>query len=410
MSKKIYFFRNHFICSKDSKNWRAKEDCANSGSFWHPYIFAKHLILILSFIFACFYGSFALASTKIEKNISDLFIEATGNNLYEARIKAHRAGMERAILLIANNMSVDKKHFKPIPYEVLQNIFLPVTINNELSTVSKYSATVSYKYNQAQLYKTMLEYGDETVDELFYEALVIPVFKLKKNLTIWDKDKRWNDFWISSRQNLDKYKLLLPKKTLFVSKKITQENIFDLKFDDFVQIFSNKYFKKVIIISAELFTNRKDASSIMLIRSHILSPFSDKVEIIEEEYPLQNSDDIEFTVNMFVDKTIDEYGKFSETKAAAQPEEIEQIDEPKAITMILEAFSKDELNNVEQKLLGVKEIDYFKIEHDYDTKYKIVMHVSVSEYELAQGLYLNGLSYKIYGNLYQLIDVKQQGA
>lgn len=257
----------------------------------------------------------------------------------------------------------------------------------------------------------MLEYGDEYVDDVFYEYLIIPVFKLKNNLNIWERDKKWNDLWFKSKYNLEKYKLFLPQKNLYLSRKINQDNLFKLKFTDFANLINDKFFKKVMIVSSELFTNRKDGSSFMLIRSHILSPDTDQIEVIEEEHQLQQVDDLEFIVNMFIDKTIDEHGKFSEQRAKKVETEVVEIedDRSKQIMMSVEVFNQEELNIIEKKLAQVKEIDDFKIEHDYDTKYKVMLYVSVSEYELAQGLYLNGLSYKIYGNLYQLIDIKGQG-
>ena len=59
------------------------------------------------------------------------------------------------------------------------------------------------------------------------------------------------------------------------------------------------------------------------------------------------------------------------------------------------------------KLEKVDEIERFAIEHDYNTRYKILIYTSADEYQLAEGLYLRGLSYKIHGDLYNLIDIKK---
>ena len=84
-------------------------------------------------------------------------------------------------------------------------------------------------------------------------------------------------------------------------------------------------------------------------------------------------------------------------------------DEKKPIIMNFDVFDQEELDLVISKLEKVGQIDNFAIEHDYNTRYKILIYTSVSEYELAEGLYLNGLSYKIHGSLYNLIDIKKGG-
>ena len=75
--------------------------------------------------------------------------------------------------------------------------------------------------------------------------------------------------------------------------------------------------------------------------------------------------------------------------------------------MNFDAFDNEELDLVISKLEQVEQIDNFAIEREDDTKYKIIIYTSVSEYELAEGLYFNGLSYKIHGDLYNLIDIKK---
>ena len=53
--------------------------------------------------------------------------------------------------------------------------------------------------------------------------------------------------------------------------------------------------------------------------------------------------------------------------------------------MNFDVFDQEELDLVISKLEKVKQIDNFAIEHDYNTRYKILIYTSVSEYELAEG-------------------------
>jgi hypothetical protein len=48
----------------------------------------------------------ASKSFAIQHEISEIFIEASGNNKYEAKIKAHEQGMQRALLLIADKLKI----------------------------------------------------------------------------------------------------------------------------------------------------------------------------------------------------------------------------------------------------------------------------------------------------------------
>ena len=203
-----------------------------------------------------------------------------------------------------------------------------------------------------------------------------------------------------------------PEKTLFLSEKIKEDNLFDLKYEDFVNIFHNKLFKNVMIVTAEFFTNRRTGESILHIKKYIWTPFSVEAQVVEEEYDLNSWDDIPYIVDLVIDKIIDDYGAIRLT----EPEEdiddghlfIDE-DEKKPIIMNFDVFDQDELDLVISKLEKVEQIDNFAIEHDYNTRHKILIYTSVSEYELAEGLYLNGLSYKIHGSLYNLIDIKKGG-
>ncbi|MDP4708920.1 MAG: hypothetical protein NWS20_02815 [Rickettsiaceae bacterium] len=360
-------------------------------------------LLISIFLVASAPKSFA-----VQHEISEIFIEASGNNKYEAKIKAHEQGMQRALLLIADKLKIPTDGIPQISYNELKEAFTPINLINEVSLLEKYNATVTYTYEKGKIYNLLLEYGDADVNDLFFEALVLPVFKQRNSLNIWDNEKKWNDFWVESRSTLNTYKLYYPEKTLYLSNKITPENLDDLTYEDFIEIFHNKLFKKVIIVTAEFFTNRSNGSSLMQIKKHILSPYGSK-EVLEEEFDLNTWDDIPYTVNVAIDLLIDDYGMRRENESEILGEDNinEAEEEYKPIIMNFDVFDEDELELVTSKLDKIMQIDHFVIEHDYNNRYKILIYTDVSEYELAEGLYLNGLSYKIHGSLYNLIDVKK---
>lgn len=369
----------------------------------------KQKLPLLTVILLVYFGSLPGMVYANDKQISEVFIEASGNNRYEAKIKAHELGMQRALYLVADKLGLNKEDIKSMPYGRLREVFKPLIVNNELSLIEKYNATVTYEYSIGKLYKLLLDYGNDQVDDKFYEYIIIPVFKQGDYLNIWEQDDRWNDFWIASRKLLNKHKIIIPQKNLFLSKKINEQNVFNLTYEDYLQIFKNQLFKGVLVVSAEFFTNRVTRESIIRVKIYKHDSNSSTPIISQKDYQLNELADIPQAVNNLINKIIDEYGKLPKNPRNDQVDDSsvnQAIEENQPILMNFDAYSKQELDVITAKLQRVKEIDSFRIEHDYDTRYRVLMYVNVSEYELAEGLYLNGLSYKIHGNLYHLIDVK----
>jgi hypothetical protein len=366
----------------------------------------KGCFLVLFICFALFPKSAECAIHEI----SEVFIEATGNNKYEAKIKAHERGMMRAFFLVADKMGIKHSDIQEAPYVRLKEVFKPVMLFDELSTLEKYNATVTYQYDKAKLYQLLLDYGNSVVQDMFYEALVLPVFKQRNVFNIWDKEKKWNDIWYESKSILNNHKILYPTKSFLADKKINAANIFNLKYNDFLETFPNSLFKNVIIITTEFFTNRRTGESLMKVDTYILKPDEINNTKLEEEYELASLDDINHNVNSVIDKVINLYGALrtnTESESIDQKINDDEEKEQKPIIMNFDVFSPEEMDLVVGKLEKVVQIDKFSIEHDYDTKYKILIYTNASEFDLAEGLYLNGLSYKIHGSLYNLIDVKK---
>lgn len=382
----------------------SKKQSGNSIAVNMPFLLMACCLFTLSF----FVYSSTIAKAN-ESEISEIYIEASGNNKYEAKIKAHEQGMQRALYLLANKFKIPTDGLQKIPYHRIKSAFTPKVILNEISLLEKYSATVTYAYKKGAIFSLLLEYGDSKINDLFYETIVLPVFKKSRTLNIWNSEKRWNNFWNDARANLENYKIYYPEKTLFLSDKITEANLLTLKYEDFVSIFHDKLFKSVIIITAEFFTDRRTGASILHIKKYLRSHDKD-LKVIEEEYDLNSWDDIPYIVDLVIDKVIDDYGVLrilTPEKEINDKPLLVDTDGEKTIIMNFDAFDEKELDLVISKLERVDQINNFAIERDYDSKYKIIIYTSVSEYELAEGLYLNGLSYKIHGSLYNLIDVKK---
>ncbi|GAB4163602.1 MAG: hypothetical protein Tsb006_2810 [Rickettsiaceae bacterium] len=369
----------------------------------------KILRYFLFFIFVSFASNKCFAETC---EISEVFIEANGNNKHESKIKAHEQGMLRSLYLLASQLNLPTDDIAPIPYHELKQVFRPVVVLNELSLVEKYSATVTYAYDKNKLYKLLLKYGGPQIDNQFYELIILPVFKQGSVLNIWEENKLWLDFWTNYRSVMDNRKIFYPQKNLFYVQKIAPDNLFTLSHEDFISIFRNTLFKNVMIITAEFFTDRKTSNSILQVQRYILRANSAKPEIIEEEYELDTRDDIPHVVDRIINKIIDSYGVLRTYEAPGISEESKLLEEQeikKPVIMNFDVFDQEELDLVVSKLEKIEQIEHFLVKKDYNTRYKILIYTSADEYELAEALYLNGLSYRIHGNLYNLIDIKKGG-
>ena len=115
-------------------------------------------------------------------------------------------------------------------------------------------------------------------------------------------------------------------------------------------------------------------------------------------------------MDLVIEKIIAEYGVADNSDTNATPNEVLFDDDTKyPIVMNFDVFDQEELDLVVTKLETVKEIENFTVEHDYNTRYKILIYTTANEYQLAEGLYLAGLTYKIHGHLYNLIDIRKGG-
>jgi len=183
--------------------------------------------------------------------------------------------------------------------------------------------------------------------------------------------------------------------------------LFDLKYDDFTNIFKNHLFKGVLIVTAEFFTNKVNRKSIMRIKTHILKADGTSPQIYQKDHALNEMDDIEYIVNLVIDKIITDYGSTRRIAHINTPDTEHNIyeDQQKPIIMSFDVYNKKELHLITSKLKKVKQIDNFQMAIEKDTRYRVSIYTNASEYELAEGLYLNNLSYKVNKNSYNLIDI-----
>jgi hypothetical protein len=365
-----------------------------------------YIILIAIFIIKSL-SSFAADSHEI----SDIYIKSGGNNKYEAKIKAHKLGMRRSVLMIADKMGIDPSVLSKIPYKDLKDVMNVSFVRNEKETDTTYNAIVNYKYDLYSVIKLLRDYGGEEVDNKFYEYLILPIFKQKNVINIWGESKQWNKKWATSRNLLEHSKLLYPKATKDLITKIPDNQVLSFSYKDFIQILHPILFKNVMLAVCEFFTDINTGRSIMRVELNIITPHDRKV--VPFEYQINSNEEIDSIVNNIINKTIRDYGRLVTNSADKVMEykddniSLSTKQSSKVRTILLHSYIYDEesLARVKHKLSNIKTIKDVTIKHDHDAKYKITIVTQDNDFALAENFYLNGLSFKKYGNIYNLIDV-----
>ena len=284
-------------------------------------------------------------------------------------------------------------------------------VTSEKETETTYSAIVNYKYDLYSITKLLRDYGGDEVDSKFYEYIILPIFKQKNVMNIWDESKQWNKKWAISRELLEQNKLLYPKATKDLMKMLSQDKVFNLSYKDFIEIFQPILVKNIMLAVCEFFTDINTGKSIMRLELTIIGP--DDKKMIPFEYQVNSLEEIAPIIDSIINKTIFDYGKLvinNRVKVPANKSDHINVNKEKANnlrTILLHSYIYDDesLANIKQKLRNIETIEDVTIKHDYDKKYKIIILTKNNDLELAENFYLNGLSFRKYGNIYNLIDI-----
>ncbi len=351
------------------------------------------------------------------REIADLYIESMGNNTYEAQIKANKTGMYRALLMVADKNGIRPDEIGKIPYQQLKEAFTISSIKNEVRNDGFYAATVNYQYNLQTINKALLKYGSDSVNERFYEYLILPILKQRKVVNIWGNDQEWHKKWETARNMLEYSKIFYPKSSKELAIKVSSQNVFNLSYADFTDIFPAILFKNVMLNVCELFTDSRSGETVINIKLLLIN-WDEVRNIKEQQYPIKDIKEIPYIIDTVITSTIEEYGRYNfasldldleEGKGNAEgvEEKTSSADKPKTLLLNLYAINEGELQIVEDKLKKVEQIQSFTITHEHGRKYKVSIINNGSEFDLAEGLYINGLTFKKYGQIYHLIDLKR---
>ena len=341
-------------------------------------------------------------------SVSNIYIEAQGNNGYEAKAKAEHLGRKRALMMLARNLSL-MDNPDEMSFDDLASVFTISSVIGEKITSVSYSATVTLNYSRADLNKLFLKYFPNSSRKLFAEYLVIPVFKQGSKIQLWLKDNEWLKSWGEYRSELTNARLLLASNFAALRRGVTSSNIFDLRYSDLLELVPETLFKGALIVVLEHYTYDSGygymaVDYITLENDNTQEPelYSENITIAsQQEIPEATSNIIENILynygSEYVDSAID-----SKQQAVSTPTKAK---EKPAFIMRAEFYNSGEQEELTAKLNSIKFIKKVEIKHDFGAKFSVALYTELSEEELAKELYKNQLSYVKRGDSYLLINV-----
>ncbi len=371
-----------------------------------------------------------LQSFALEE-IRGLHIAATGNNQYECAIKANIEGMRRALSLIADRIGVKNANFSQVPYLELKKAFATSNKISENIFEEKYTADVSYSYDDLTVNNLILKYGSPEVQDQFFEYIVIPVFKQKNIIAFLDAKTEWLATWIENKEECSKQKLF-PIDPTTMASNITTERIFSMSYEDFLHSLKIKRFKNILIASCEYFTN-PDGTMYFSVTTRELSPFAKN--ITETKYDIGNPKMAKKYFDIAIGRIIATFGQKSVgnmniqnvTDVAFESEHSTLnaqkgrkagsvldalLTQPKRgknltkIQMRADIFSKEGLASFKEKLNKVTEVIKYKINIDDSHQYIVELYTDKSINELSEGFYINQLSYRLSNGEYVAFELE----
>ncbi len=342
-----------------------------------------------------------------KEQIQEIYTEASGNNHFEAKIKAIDSAMRRAFLLLADKFVIEDENLKKIEHNELKELFNNYEVRDEnvrsYSSGASYNAVIAFSFRQSKVNQLIVKYATDPTKDKFFEALVIPVFKINNILYIDDSRKNWLNLWKKRKSDLADHSLYYPPYDQNFLSNVKTTNVLKLAYDDFADMLPFKLYKKVIIPVGEYFTDRATGNSFLKIKYMIMN-FGDSTEIKEVTYSVENKkNSMNEVINQAIDKFIVEYGKYRKTyysdtknfdlKINEDLIENKGIKTENYYTFLVEISFDKEIGKIQNKLKAIDKIKHFDIEAHSSIGYKVKIYSDLSEEDLTEALYYGGLSF-----------------
>ncbi len=342
---------------------------------------------------------FCLNALGGKVSVPNVYIEAQGNNIFEAKIRADKGGIRQSINLFLDKIDIKSFDVKQLELQDLKNICQISRLENQNSEEFFYSATADYTCDSEKLRKAIAASQNIQKISNFYEVLVIPVLKKEGQYFLWDDAKLWHDRWQKHKNALNKDNIWLAEET----QKIDSQNILRLNYQDIASIYPNKLFNKVAIIICDLFEKRGNTSHVH-VKYKVLNEDSSTVE--EEDYPeLETAlDGVRLTFDDIINAFHEQNGQMSFlkdldlTQDLTQDQEQQLLEEKyddKKYTLYIDGYDINYVEQIKKIIKKAPEITNANFTPEGISLWKVELWGEFnSDEEFAQSLYASGLTYR----------------
>ena len=376
----------------------------------------------LSVIIYCIIISWSTSCYAAREQIHEIYTEANGNNRFEAKIKAVDKAMRRAFLILADKFLIDDENLKKITHLELRGVFSDFEFRDENIKIypsgATYKGVIRFVFKQSKVNELIQKYASDNTKSKFFNALIIPIFKINNILYIDDNHKGWINSWKKVRTDLLENNLYYPQHNSDFSDQITPRNVMKLSYEDFADILPFKLFKQVIIPVAEYFTDKTNGDSFLKVKYIIISLDN----TVKTEGVTYNLLDAKNNMNGLIDNVVRDFiQKFGnirnvsysnqknfDLKVNDNSSSSKAISKENYYTFLIELNYDKEITEIQKKLNSLSEIKRFEIEAHSSLGYKVKVYSDESEEDFIEALYYHGLSF--YFNEYQnpvLLNIKE---
>ena len=382
----------------------------------------RFILYITIYFYLCFKS---YASYKIEY----IFIESRGNNIYEAQVIANHLGMQRALSIVANKFNIDNFNSSKISYTELKDIFTSCNIIPHNVQDNFYQGEISYEYDKYKIINFFLNKLKDKNTQCIHSILLIPIFK--SNQKLYFADAPWHEQWESEiSKKLNDYKVYYPffnkEIELKLANIINYQNLFSINYKNFINLFPDILFNKVVLAIGEYFSDDKGVLHFKITEKTLNNNLSDNIIINNYHVEKNNEYDKTKLWSKIAEDIIQHQGikehvlKDSKNYNSSNllSEEIQKLesfnDNPpvqnektmRTITMHADAYSEQEIDKIKQKInniSGIFNLD-FQIFPELNSV-NITFNTNLDNAMLAESFYTNNLSYSLEGeNDFILLD------
>lgn len=373
------------------------------------------MIRVVFFIFF----SFLVSRSFAVNNLSHLFIEGRGQNIYESQLRANHLGMQRALAIIADRADIHNFDSSKVSYKDLLEIFTPYNPIPKVLENNFYQGEISYRYNTQKVINILLEFADRQNNSSLYSAIVIPIMKQNKLLS-FASDAQWHKEWLKETGYLLENSVYIVNNAFpSLIDLINSKELSELKYNYFFEVFPSYLFERIILVIGEYFYNKR--GELCFQTSFRVLKYDGTDEFYVKENKVTDMDAMQNIWSSIPPQLVKNYGlknrhlDFDDNikKYYKRLDDIllksgikEQTHSGREIFIVSDVYSTKDVEFFKKKISNIEDI---KASYNISLsthKMRIVIYTDLTDSQLAQAFYLRGLTYIKEEDKYILLNLE----